>query len=263
MPTWETIGEWIKTYRKDPLPTYADPPEFSVDVCTICADLHIPYYREEWVDRMVSESKAAGSKMLISIGDVSNQDWASRYDGILPGLRLGEEKEECNKFTEFILKNFKKWFVIPGNHDLRLIRRMAQVLKDTFSWEDIAGMFFPGATVHPIPYAYANINGQTHLTHPERGYTPIAARRAQRIANEVMHMNTIAAGGHMYGLVIDKSCNYWAVDLPALVDTKRIPYKALQTGPTYPRRFINGFMILRNINGKDYPQVFSDLVTPP
>jgi hypothetical protein len=193
-----------------------------------------------------------GIKRALIIGDVFDMEEFSHWSiaGLQPrDVKFGDELIFAARAFEQALAAFPEGiWVTSGNHDERILKllRFALELSDVFSLigrrmaEGLRKQFEDKVKVSSYPYCH--INSTWYCCHPSC-YSKIAMAVARDIA-EVEHMHTIMAGGHLWGMTIEKSGKYYAIDCGCMCDPKKVYYKQMRI-----RRFPawkQGFVILKD-----------------
>lgn len=88
------------------------------NVKTYCliSDTHIPYIDTKKLYTMVEKTKGYCDYLVIG-GDIFNGDSLSSYDAMSNTLPLEEEIKKCIEIFNWLLKFYKKIYLVTGNHD--------------------------------------------------------------------------------------------------------------------------------------------------
>ena len=90
----------------------------------IAGDFHCPHQVDEYVRHLI-RNEAADTDLLIIAGDFLNLGSVSRWPKLTKQTPLVMECREGQKVMSALAEAFRKIILIPGNHDKRLLKRMA------------------------------------------------------------------------------------------------------------------------------------------
>ena len=218
----------------------------------ISSDWHISKLDPNMLSLKAKIAKKHGITKAIIVGDVFDQDEFSHWSiaGLQPkDVQFGDELIYAAQAFEDALIAFPDGiWITSGNHDERILRllRFALELSDVFSLigrrmaEGLRRQFEQKVKVSSYPFC--TINGTWYACHPST-YSKIPCAVARDVA-ETEHMNTIMAGGHIWGLSKDKSGKFYCVDLGIMADPLKVFYKVMRV-KRYPK-WTQGFMMLKN-----------------
>lgn len=138
-------GRCRKCYLNDPLGLYGAmevvkkeaelaptiPPRPNVyGSALILFDPHIPFHDPVVIQDALEAAVMLGIKKLIIPGDVMHMDTISKYIGVGKTVNVTDELVSCGKVLNALATLFDEIVCIPGNHDQRLEKMIAQ-MQDT------------------------------------------------------------------------------------------------------------------------------------
>lgn len=90
----------------------------------IASDFHVPHHLDEAV-RALIHNEAATADLLVIAGDFMDLGSVSRWPKLTKPVPLVEEFQAAQKVMATLASAFRRIVVVPGNHDKRLLKRLA------------------------------------------------------------------------------------------------------------------------------------------
>jgi predicted phosphodiesterase len=191
----------------------------------ILSDTHIPWHDPAVILKACEAARLLRIGTLIVAGDLLHLDLVSKYVGAGKSIPVSEELRSAGRVLQALSLVFERIVIIPGNHDQRLERTIAQVREskqgrqaldmvaallgagDVDDAEDVALRYLnhflgsPKVTIHPLPDLV--LNGTWLIQHP--GICRRVSPQAER-AMAVKHRMSIVQGhNHLFGVGLDPS----------------------------------------------------------
>lgn len=208
----------------------------------ISCDWHIPHVSTEWFAIMCGIAEKRKIPNLIINGDFFDQDqfkiWLDSGSLVSWDSELQAGKEVFNK----LLKQFRKIFIILGNHDERIFRKVETRFsaKHLFAQMISLPLLDDRVIVSNIKYCTSEDN-KWIVCHPKNYSKAATIAPANIIAVE--HKNVIGAHGHHLGMARDISGKYWAVDGGGMFSEDSMTYNG-NTIKSNHAKWANGFVLL-------------------
>lgn len=207
----------------------------------ICADNHAPLFSVPWTNDLVDMSQRWKLRQLIIAGDFNNQDALSKY--FPKQLNAGKNKERAisRHLLAFFLRIYEQVWVIPGNHDDRLVK--AQGYKKSYIdsiaeyYDGIPG--FERLHVSNLDHIWLRDtnNGIWYICHPQ-AYSTNPLVGATTIAELNDGANVVTAHSHHAAMGYAKDGDRVVAEIGGLFDARRTAY--LNKTTTY-RKWVNGY----------------------
>ncbi|HOL83565.1 MAG TPA: metallophosphoesterase [Caldisericia bacterium] len=212
----------------------------------VFSDVHLPFTDFNFTEKMfdIALNKFKCSDCIIA-GDLFDEGIFSdylHYEKIL----WQEEKEITKKFLSFIVENFEKVYILCGNHDNRILRKLE--FNETYS--EIFKTIYYASNLYITDYPFIIVNKDWYVVHPG-SYSQISGQVAKKLATKYSK-NIISTHGHFTSLGFDISGKFYAIDIGGLVDMNKVEY--LHHNITTHPRWIKGFVILIN----NHPFLFTE-----
>ncbi len=214
----------------------------------VTSDWHIPYFDTQLSDSLLNVCAKKKVRKLIIAGDLLNLDAVSTF--LSRNYDINEELRQAERILQVLSEQFAEVYVIPGNHDFRLARK----LEVPISFEYVLRMFCNARNVATTEYDFVELTSgekRWRVCHP-KNYSQIKGRIAYRLAGKY-ECNVVSAHGHFFGMVVSESGKYLCVDSGGMFDKGKIDYFWRTT--TYPD-WNQGFVLL--IDG--IPELYSPLL---
>lgn len=215
------------------------------DNVLIFSDVHLPFTDFEFSTNMFKVAKKFESKDCIIAGDFFDEGIFSDYLHYEKVLWI-EEKEMARKFLEYLVNNFKRVYILCGNHDNRILRKLE--FNETYS--EIFKTIYQAKNLFITDYPFLELSGNWLVVHP-KSYSQISGQVAKKLAVKYQK-NVISTHGHFTSLGFDISGNYYAIDIGGLVDLNKIEY--LHHNITTHPRWVKSFVIIKN----NHPFLFTE-----
>ena len=221
-------------------PTYNKYIFKKVDRAVICGDTHIPFHDHKILNLLIQVARQQKIKTLFIGGDLTDQKTVSRYLIRQPHTttKLNEEIIELKNVLEVLFKTFNKIYLIAGDHDERLLKKLSFELNWTTFIESIEKQLVVAGKLEASDYMFAVIksgNLEWRITHPLRA-TKRPTTKSLQIAS-ITEQNIIMTHGHTFGMEFVPSGRYLAVNLGCMTDPLKQEYICLRdTGYSKWRR---------------------------
>lgn len=207
----------------------------------ITGDRHIPFTNLAWHEYMMKVAKRRGIKTLIESGDYFNQDvFAFWFQSYQPLINLDWEAEMMS--AEEIMDDLLSWFdniyIIIGNHDLRIWRKVGRGQNFRLIFKLITQD--PRVHISNLPYCFAGPKDEYMIVHP-KSYSQISTSTPKKLT-EKFHKHVLGAHGHFFGVDYDRSGKFMAVASGGLFDYDTILYT--HASITTHDLWVNGFCVL-------------------
>lgn len=217
--------------------------------CLIIFDAQIPYHDAEFINKLTDLARAWDIQQGISGGDFLNMTAFSTF-GQKPEDKVWSRERDVAKETMSALHtSIPKWMLIMGNHEMFLIRAVAE----QFNWEDILALVGKPEGFSGTDYFWCIVNiggAKWRISHP-RNISVIHGRIPQRLC-EKFHMNVASGHGHLAGMTPDYSAEYCACDVGVVCDPERLDY-AMTRDSTRPTMCQGALILKEGSDGKCYP----------
>jgi hypothetical protein len=229
------------TYRLTGIPTLRHP------ALVVFADVHLPY--TEWnlfelMIRFAEKHMPKGQRVGAIVGDFLNLDSMSTYDHIVPPFNLDDELDYAEYAVEYLLTVFDKLYWRMGNHDMRLVKRLAGAL----GAKHLARMIYDGMrderlNVGNMTQMIAIQNNTIWRLSHQRNYSRNRGIVAARLALK-HECNTITHHEHHVAMTRDDYNRYTVINNGMLADYEKMAYVVV-TDSTSPV-MCQGFTYLHN-----------------
>jgi len=189
----------------------------------ILADAHIPFHDADWMNRCIDLADKWGIRKVGMAGDLFDQGAFSFY-GRQQGVEWRDEHDAAMQAVRALLSRFEQVTISQGNHEVRVIRKIAHAL-DIADWNDMlyGEIHSPKLNVTPYHWFIVESGGQRYrVTHPRNAsITPgfVAAKVAEKYNTHV-----ITSHGHLNGWRRDTSDRLWCIDMGMCADLERLAY---------------------------------------
>ena len=207
----------------------------------VVGDVHVPYTRWGFASLVgaVAKRHMKGTRRLLIAGDLFSMDAFSPYPQSEPPPSWATERDSARALLTDWLEVFDEIRVLPGNHDMRMLKALAGAL-DT---DDLLTLVYTNVLrVKMSKYGYCYINDDWIVTH-QREYS----RNQLVVANELAHAeqrHVLSFHEHHLSLGWDTYKNHLVVNGGCLVDEKRVPYTKYTVSKQ--ARWARGFVWLKD-----------------
>jgi hypothetical protein len=213
----------------------------------VSSDWHVPLTSFENAAKLIQSAVEHGlTDWLAIVGDFFNLDAMGRWDDKQESAGLGIEIRIAGQILELLLDVFDVIYVTKGNHDERLLDKLAYKIK----FEQSIRMLLPNISDEKMrrivvtEYDFIRIetnNGPWHCAHT-RQYSKIPLSVPRELC-DIYGMHVAAAHRHHHGITTSKG-GFLAVELGGLFDARKTHYLKKYTN-TFPR-WTPGWMLLRD-----------------
>jgi len=190
----------------------------------ISSDFHIPCHDEKLVAELINTAKEFDVDQLIVAGDFLNFDSMSTF--ISRTIDPNDELQMAGSVVEYLLRYFKKIYLVPGNHEFRFNRKLGKII----DFERLVKMFTESDKVYASEHDHLILGSggnDFRVCHP-KNYSVVKGRVSIRLAGKY-GMNIIAGHSHYCGINISDNGRHLAVDTGGLFDKKKIEHSQQTT----------------------------------
>lgn len=213
----------------------------------ILPDPHFPFHHARYINRCVAVARTLGVETVAIPGDITEQSVFSHW-GRNIGVEWKDEKEATKQAIGALAANFEHVVLAPGNHDVRIIRRLDNAVNED-SWVDMLRDWFSdlGQRLQITPHHWFLIEsgGRTfRATHPEssnRIPTSVALQLCRKYRTSI-----ISGHSHVTGVRRDESGQDWCVDAGMCADVKRLRYAQIKDS-TRPAMNLGAVLVLDGV----------------
>ena len=242
------IHRYGKTIPRGTLEENLDIPVFKGDLklpmddYLLCADYHSPYFSVLWHGRSLAIAEHYNIKKLVIIGDLLDLGFASYfYADDKP--KIEDEEGENKRLIQSMLAQFEQIYLVKGNHEDRLGRNTDGIIKTQSLLADWVGPEY-GKRFQFSLYDKLTIGDTWLCVHP-KSYSQKAGGASRLLCSKYLK-NIVNTHGHHFGVNVDPSGKYLAIDIGGMFDVDKISYINYKT-TTHPS-WNPGFCAL--INGQ-------------
>lgn len=252
-PAWteETVVE-----IPEPVPSFHEPClELEAASFLVLADIHAPYQNKEMLERAmhVTQKRFPHVRDCVIAGDLFNFERISRYGESGPSNNTGVDIRAAGAIVRSLLERFHVW-AFPGNHDLRLAKRIGSEYDYSFVMNGAVGGTPRKHELHVSNLSYMRAaGGQWLVLHPT-SYSKFGGKTPAEIA-ELEQCHVVGSHNHVQGMMLSSSGRYVGVDPGHLTDPELHWYH--HQSITKHARWASGFAVVSH----GYPYLFGDKFT--
>lgn len=217
--------------------------------CLIIFDTQIPFHDADFLNNLLQLAQAWGIKQGISGGDFLNMTAFSNFFEAPEEKIWAKERDVAVQVMKALSDAIPKWLLILGNHEVFLLKRLAEQL----GHEDILRLLDKPTGFKATDYYYClvKLGGSVwRITHP-RNISVIHNRIPQRLADK--YEQNIASGhGHLAGFSPSYSGKWLCCDVGITADSLRLDYVSLRDS-TRPAMCQGGLILMLGDDGHCYP----------
>ncbi len=184
----------------------------------IVGDVHFPFYSKKALAKVLELIKIEKPDAVVQIGDILDQYVFSKYNkslGITPEDDIVKGVALAEKMWKDIAKIVPraKLYQILGNHDLRLSKRIAEVLPALSSLYSHTQLYnFPGVKVMKSDRDYLTLDKVVYC----HGWLSKSIDHAK-------HFNRPTVHGHRHRPTVEVDGPLWSMDVGYVADEKSLP----------------------------------------
>lgn len=230
--------------REQPIQHYGD--------LIIGSDLHIPLQSNRWCNKLISTARERNITNLAIPGDFTNNDALSVFEPKQANAHLAREVETAKEVMEVFLKTFSTIYLLPGNHDLRIIKSLSWQIEYAYLMETVFGSlgkeFVDKVVVSNLSYMWSeqSFNGYPwYICHP-LNYSSQPLGVPRKLAN-IHSANVIGAHGHHCAAGFAEDGEKIVIESGGLFDKNKIDYIRK---PTTSGEWTNGYCYIENGEAK-------------
>lgn len=228
----------------------------------VVSDLHVPYHNAALLNTAVrlTVTRYPQVKQVIIAGDLFDFASISRHPKDGREAAITEELKTAGAVLRALLAPFERAYVLPGNHDERLARKLEAHVPMRFLIDGCLGGDRPACEIVTTEYDYVYVEHDDPerrwvIGHPSH-YSGQGGRTPAAIAD--LEGRCVMTGhNHVIGLQQSASGRYVGIDIGHMTDPSRHLY--IKRRLTKFARWSAGFAVL--VDGYAYPfwERFSDL----
>lgn len=188
---------------------YDKPPIIKTDGLLVLADVQVPFQDAEFLNNVLDLAYCWGIKDGVSAGDFLNMSAFSIFIHKPEDKIWKQEREVARDVMRAMYNAVGGWLLLLGNHEVFLIKHMAEQL----DMQDILKLLNNprGFIATNYYYCLAEIAEERwRITHP-RNISVIHGRVAGRLANK-FHQNVVAFHGHLAGIALTEDGEHIGID---------------------------------------------------
>lgn len=186
----------------------------------VISDTHFPYHNKAAYKEVLRLIKQERPDAVIQIGDLLDQYVFSKYSRsqnlTTPEREVSQGRMHSQSMWATIRKLVPKakLYQVLGNHDLRLKKRIMEVLPELETVYNYKDMYtFPGVKTLKNDRDYIEIDGVVYC----HGWLSKSIDHAKHFAKPTVH-------GHRHKPAIETAGRLWSMDVGFLGDEKRVPF---------------------------------------
>jgi hypothetical protein len=190
--------------------------------CLGLFDAHAPAHDADWMNRVIALARSWHIENCVLGGDVI--DWQSLSPfGNETDLTARQEIAATRQLVTAVKRSFAKIVEIDGNHEKRINRATASRLQS----DSVVNLWLDyNDNVTYSDYEWCEVVSGGVLfrfVHPGNysGHATIVAKDLC----DIYEVNTVCGHDHVWGMALNKSGRYWAIDAGGCCDPGRIAYK--------------------------------------
>jgi predicted phosphodiesterase len=186
----------------------------------LASDPHFPFFHEGISYKLMSLAKARKIPALAIGGDFFDNYVFSIFEKHDKTQRWQDERRIGQAWLDQMLEVFERIYIIPGNHD----RRILSTLQFELTFPDIFELLQLGRRVKVFKESMVSVNDDWLLVHP-KSYN----RRPGGVPIQLaaLYRKHIAMGHtHALSLCRDVSGTNYCLELGTLCDPQRVDYKS-------------------------------------
>lgn len=259
-------GDWERSmtfaWPKNGGPRPESPPTIVSEHALVLCDLHVPYHNILMLDRActIVQKHFAHIEDIIIAGDYWDFGMISRFPKDEQHAWLDEEIEIAGHIGRILFALFKRCYILKGNHDARLAKRLNTPLHMRHLFSMAFGRTWPSSEFifSESSYAYLDNNdgdpyrnwiiGHPASYHQRGGQTPADIA-------DIEHRNVATGHNHIIGMQQSKSGRYIGIDIGHCTEPRKHAYA--HHALTKFTRWNAGFLIIE----AGYPYHFTERTT--
>lgn len=230
-------------------PLHHDDPSFLY----LC-DLHIPHHSADMLTRALLIAEKFHVRTLIIGGDVFNFDQLSSHPHNVPLIDINDELACAGKVLRDLVQGFETVYILSGNHDVRLAKKIDKGLQLKFVVHAAIGQIQLPCALHVSDYAWMTIGNTWLVGHPAR-YSGMGGKVPSAIAQR-QQRNVIAAHNHVMGVMQTEDGRFVGIDPGHMTLPNEHAYRQYAMPGQYSA-WTAGFVLVHG----DKPWIFNHLLT--
>lgn len=224
------------TDRRDQLKPLRLP---GVDFACI-SDIHVPYYNKKMWGNFLENIFHSEMKTVLIAGDFLNEDMFSRFPNRFTNDWRKEKKAAQQLLGDLGSAGATTIGIIPGNHDTRILKKLAGADLFVDLIRQIAPSSFPKCKIVVGETGIAELGTKWLAFHP-RGYSRVPGTIAREMATKY-GKHILSTHGHSTSLTFDKSGTHFAVEIGGIPDPSALEY--LRCEPTTHPSWVPGYCFI-------------------
>jgi 3',5'-cyclic AMP phosphodiesterase CpdA len=197
---------------------------------------------------------------LIIGGDLCDFDSLSAHPADLPQTDLNQSIEVTGQVLRYLKSAFRTIYLLPGNHDRRLAKKLDKHLSFTYLVKmfvgDTPGFVATDADFYLIDSEYAGRAGWSvghprfFSSYPTKGLDQVALQRQRHVI-----------GAHSHTLGASKIGPYWCISPGHMMRPDLTPYLTRSAGLSKHADQSAGFVLVEHEPAADVVTLFADGLT--
>lgn len=221
----------------------------------VLADIHAPYQNKVMLERAmhITQKRFPHVRDCVVAGDLFNFERISRFGESGPSNNTGVDIRSGGAILRALLDAFNVW-VFPGNHDMRLAKRLGSEYDFSFVVNGAVGGGVRKHELYVSNLSYMRAGAGSWLVLHPTSYSKLGGKTPAEIA-ELEQCNVVGSHNHVQGMMLTPSGKFIGVDPGHLTDPELHWYH--HQNITKHARWSSGFVVV----SKGYPYLFGDAFT--
>lgn len=234
--TFQSIrGKIRREQRRDPAGWHVNiafPPECArrfdqqvkveADSALLTFDWHAPFHDARWGNQLVELGIRRKVELVGIGGDLVDFSAFSKF-GRQERVEAEDEIQAASQIVSVLATEFKQVIYAGGNHEMRLPKRT----DNNLALLDAMGMFVRAKNVTITDYHWFELlsaGEKFRIEHPKNASVNAGTVPAKLCAK--YHCHVVAGHGHIWGMTMDVSGDYYGIDAGVCCDPARLAYTA-------------------------------------
>lgn len=213
---------WRKKVKPSTSRTFSNPIRLETDKILLLFDIHAPFHDARWIDKVIDLAIARGVSDVGIGGDLVDFSAFSKW-GRQDRVEAEDEIESATQIVSVLAENFDRVVYSGGNHENRLPRKTDNLL----SLQSAMELFVKSDNVQITDYHWFEVKSggrDWYIEHPKNASihaTVVAKKLAIKYG-----VNVVSGHGHLWGITVDDSGKFFAVDAGTCCDHLKLAYDA-------------------------------------
>lgn len=227
----------------------------------VIADMHVPYHNADLLNRALDlvTRRHPQVKQVVIAGDLFDFAGISRHPHDQREAAISEELATAGKVLRALLAPFERAYILPGNHDERLAKKLEAHVPMRFLIDGCLGTQRPACEIVTTEYDYVYLDHsdparQWVIGHPSH-YSGQGGRTPASIA-DLEGRNVMTGHNHVIGLQQSPSGKWLGVDIGHMTDPRQHLY--VRRRLTKFARWSAGFAVILDGYAHPYYERFTN-----